>query len=224
VNGLLARGFFDAWSVGKAEPDDGTDVEDEEQRFRRPGIVHRLDKDTSGVMVVARTPAAREHLKRQFADHTIAREYVAIASGVVAPAVFRTLHGRHPTDRVRFSGRVRSGKTAVTHVDVIEHFGKLATLLRCRLETGRTHQIRVHLAEGGHALLGDALYGHAPRARELKDIVKELNRQALHARLLGFVHPATGKPIQFETEPPDDFRQALLRLRAAVQEGSDSGA
>ncbi len=223
VNGLLARGLFSSWSTQEGEPGDEGDAGGHEQGYARPGIVHRLDKDTSGVMVVARTPASREHLKKQFAAHTIAREYVAIAMGMAQSTVFRTLHGRHPTERLRFSGRVRTGKTAVTHVEVLERFGTLATLVRCRLETGRTHQIRVHLAEAGHALLGDAIYGKAPRDSEMKTIVKELSRQALHARLLGFVHPTTGKPMQFVAEPPDDFRQALLHLRVATPEVSDNG-
>jgi 23S rRNA pseudouridine1911/1915/1917 synthase len=222
VNGLLARGFFEAWTEENGDLDD--DAGEQEPRFARPGIVHRLDKDTSGVMVVARTPASREHLKGQFSAHTIAREYVAIAVGVAQEAVFRTLHGRHPTERLRFSGRVRTGKSAVTHVDVLERFGTLATLVRCRLETGRTHQIRVHLAESGHALLGDPVYGKAPRDHALKEIVKYLNRQALHARLLGFVHPTSGRPMQFVAEPPDDFRQAVLRLRLATQEELGNGA
>ncbi len=217
VNGLLARGFFSSWPTENADGDH----EDGDESYSRPGIVHRLDKDTSGIMVVARTPVAREHLKKQFADHTINREYIAIAAGVPKTQVFRTLHGRHPTERVRFSGNVTTGKSAVTHVEVLEQFGLLATLVRCRLETGRTHQIRVHLAEAGHPLIGDSLYGKPPKDRELKQIVKELNRQALHARLLGFTHPTSGKRMQFTTEPPDDFRQALLRLRVVTLEALD---
>ena len=217
VNGLLARGFFSSWPTHHADGEDP----DNEESYSRPGIVHRLDKDTSGVMVVARTPAAREHLKVQFADHSIDREYIAIAAGAVKTQVFQTLHGRHPTERIRFSGRVTTGKNAITHVEALEQFGQLATLVRCRLETGRTHQIRVHLAEAGNPLIGDSLYGKPPKERELRQIVKELNRQALHARLLGFSHPTTGKRMQFTTEPPDDFRQALLRLRVVTLEALD---
>lgn len=195
VNGLLARGFF------RAEGDD----------HARPGIVHRLDRGTTGVMVVARTPEAREALKAQFQAHTIERSYVAIVVGEAIAARYDTWHGRHPTDRLRFTTRVRSGKRAVTHVRVLERL-KGATWVECTLETGRTHQIRVHLSENGHPVLGDPLYGKAPRDPLLKQVAERLGHQALHARVLGFVHPRSGQRVRFEVDPPADFAEALREL------------
>ena len=180
----------------------------------RPGIVHRLDKDTSGLMVVARHPRAREHLKAQFAAHSIEREYVAICVGEVPAKTFDTLHGRHPTDRIRFSSKVKTGKRAVTHVRPLERFGPHATYVACRLETGRTHQIRVHLADDRTPILGDPLYGKLPKHEILREAAIALGRQALHARLLGFVHPITGEKMRFEVDPPADFQLALAKLRA----------
>jgi 23S rRNA pseudouridine1911/1915/1917 synthase len=180
----------------------------------RPGIVHRLDKGTSGLMVVARHARAREHLKAQFAEHSIEREYVALCVGEVRPATFDTLHGRHPKDRIRFSSKVKVGKRAVTHVRPLERFGPHATFVACRLETGRTHQIRVHLADHHTPILGDALYGKLPKHPVLREAAIALDRPALHARVLGFIHPMTGKPVRFEVEPPPDFQLALATLRA----------
>jgi 23S rRNA pseudouridine1911/1915/1917 synthase len=179
----------------------------------RPGIVHRIDKDTSGVLVVARTAEAREALKQAFSQHDIERVYDAIAVGAVTDCTIDTLHGRHPTDRKRFTGRVREGRRAVTHVRVVERFSG-ATLIECRLETGRTHQIRVHLAESGTPLLGDALYGKPARDPDVRAIGEALHRQALHARVLGFVHPRTKKKVRFESPWPDDFAAAIKSLRA----------
>jgi len=208
VNGLLAMGAFD---VPHAEIADAGDP----VGHLRPGIVHRLDKGTSGVMVVARTGPAREHLKEQFHAHTIEREYVALVVGRAADATHDTLHGRHPTDRLRFTTRVRDGKRAVTHVRVLERLaGGVATYVACRLETGRTHQIRVHLAESGTPVLGDPLYGRAPSKEPLRAVAEMLAHQALHARVLGFVHPRTGEAMRFEAPPPDDFALALSSLRA----------
>ncbi len=204
VNGLLARGLFDAGDLAS----DGGDR-------LRPGIVHRLDKGTSGVLVVARTAAARERLKAQFAAHTIEREYEALCVGEVKPARHETLHGRHPKDRLKFTSRVKAGKLAVTNVRVVERFGRLATHVACSLETGRTHQIRVHLAESGTPVLGDPLYGGTPKHPLLREIARELGHQALHARRLGFLHPSTQKPMRFESPPPADFVAALKRLRAS---------
>ncbi len=203
VNGLIALGIFDqALSTGLVE------------EATRPGIVHRIDKGTSGVMVVARTPEAREALKRQFADHSIERRYVALCVGRVETATFETLHGRHPTDRLRFSSRVREGKRAVTHVERVELFGDGATMVRCRLETGRTHQIRVHLSDHKTPLLGDSLYGRPPGDLRLREIGRELARPALHAEVLGFVHPETGQRVVFHAPPPEDFERAVTALRA----------
>jgi 23S rRNA pseudouridine1911/1915/1917 synthase len=196
VNGLLARGFF------RAQDDDNT----------RPGIVHRLDRGTTGVMVVARTPEAREALKAQFQAHTIERAYEAIAVGVLVDRTFDTLHGRNPRDRLRFTTRVRTGRRAVTRVHVLASL-RGATHVECRLETGRTHQIRMHLSESGHPVLGDPLYGKPPRDALLKQVASGLGHQALHARVLGFVHPRTGAVVRFEVEPPEDFAEALRQLR-----------
>jgi 23S rRNA pseudouridine1911/1915/1917 synthase len=179
---------------------------------RRPGVVHRLDKDTSGVKVVARTDAAREGLTAQFSRHDIEREYQALCLGVPAAALtFETLIGRHPTDRKRFSSKVKVGKRAVTHIALERAFAG-AALVRCRLETGRTHQIRVHMADHGFPLLGDPLYGRSPKDARLKHVHEQLGRQALHARVLGFVHPITGDHLRFEAEPPPDFAKALAQL------------
>jgi len=179
---------------------------------RRPGVVHRLDKDTSGVMVVARTDAAREGLSALFAAHDIERVYEAICLGKPPPTItFDTWIGRHPVDRKRFSSQVRRGKRAVTHVERMRELGT-ASLVRCRLETGRTHQIRVHMADHGFPLLGDVLYGRVPKEPKLREASELLGRQALHARVLGFVHPITQEKLRFEVEPPDDFQRALALI------------
>lgn len=196
VNGLLARGYFAA----------------EEEGNERPGIVHRLDRGTSGVMVVARTPAAREALKAQFQAHSIDRAYRAIVVGEAREATHATLHGRHPRDRMRFTTRVKAGKRAVTHVRPLEKLAG-ATYVECTLETGRTHQIRVHLAESGTPVLGDPLYGKPARDERVRAAGERLGHQALHARVLGFVHPRTGEGMRFEVEPPADFAEALAGLR-----------
>jgi 23S rRNA pseudouridine1911/1915/1917 synthase len=204
VGGLLALGLFKAAELA----DDGKDA------HLRPGIVHRLDAGTSGVMVIARTPAAREALKGQFSAHTIERAYEAITVGVPKEGTVATLHGRHPKDRLRFTARVREGKRAVTHVRVLERL-EGAARVECRLETGRTHQIRVHLAEVlGAPVLGDPLYGRAPKDERLRALAARLGHQALHARVLGFVHPTTNEPVRFEAPLPRDLGEALDELRA----------
>jgi 23S rRNA pseudouridine1911/1915/1917 synthase len=192
-------------------------VDDDDEAPARPGIVHRLDRDTSGVMVVAKSAIARERLKTQFQAHTIERVYEAIAVGTIRePVTFDTFYDRHPTERMRFSSRVREGRRAVTHVRPVEWFGAFATRVECRLETGRTHQIRVHLSDAGHALIGDAMYGKPPKDARLKVIAEALGRQALHARVLGFEHPTRGEHVRFERPPPEDFARALAALRALV--------
>jgi 23S rRNA pseudouridine1911/1915/1917 synthase len=225
VNGLLARGVFDApdgddeldehgSGTMRALADADSAVSGVPERSR-PGIVHRLDKGTSGLMVVARNSRSREHLKVQFAAHSIEREYVAICVGDVRRQTFDTFHGRHPKDRLKFSSKVKVGKRAVTHIAPIERLAKgLVTYVSCRLETGRTHQIRVHLADGGTPILADELYGGRPKQPVLREIASALARPALHARVLGFVHPSSGKQVRFEVDPPADIQVALAALRA----------
>jgi len=189
-----------------------TRIEDEASQ-PRPGIVHRLDKDTSGVMVVAKTVRAREVLVRAFAAHDLERMYLAIAVGAPPDVMtLDTLHGRHPSDRKRFTTKTTRGKRAVTHLRVRERLHG-AALVECRLETGRTHQIRVHLADAGFPLLGDPVYGKPPRDPRLRAAASTLARQALHAQLLAFAHPISGEPLRFETAPPSDFAAALAALR-----------
>ncbi len=179
----------------------------------RPGIVHRLDKDTSGLLVVARTAAARGGLVSLFKNHDIERRYEAIVIGHPPPDVtYDTLHGRHPVDRKRFSSRVARGKRAVTHVQTKERLHG-AALVHCRLETGRTHQIRVHLSDAGTPVLGDPVYARTPKDERLRAAHTALGRQALHAAVLGFVHPVTGVSLRFEAPPPADFQAALVALR-----------
>ena len=181
----------------------------------RPGIVHRLDKDTSGVMVVAKSSAAHERLVEMFQAHALERAYLAIVRGRPPAAIkYDTFHGRHPANRKKYTSRTNRGKRAVTHLESIELLHG-TTLVRCRLETGRTHQIRVHLADAGHPVLGDSLYGRSTGDPLLREVSSDLGRQALHATLLGFDHPITGEPLRFETPPPPDFARALEALRPA---------
>jgi len=180
---------------------------------RRPGIVHRLDKDTSGVMVVAKTDAAREGLVALFRVHDIERRYLAIVVGAVPGALTVDAPiARHPVHRKRFSSTTGRGKPARTRVTVLERLHG-TTLIECRLETGRTHQIRVHLADRGWPILGDPTYGRRSRDPRLLEVAQALGRQALHATVLGFRHPITGEPLRFEVPPPADFAEALARLR-----------
>lgn len=183
----------------------------------RPGIVHRIDAGTTGVLVVARTNAAHLHLARQFADHTAERVYRAICwdHGLEAAGTIHTVYGRDPHDRRRFSGLIDGGRQAITHFEV-ERRAPPGAWLRLRLETGRTHQIRVHMAELGHPLIGDAMYGrkrkvqHPQRLRRL-GIELGMPRQALHAASLGFEHP-DGRWMQFEAPLPAD----MIALGAAL--------
>jgi 23S rRNA pseudouridine1911/1915/1917 synthase len=186
---------------------------------RRPGIVHRLDKDTSGVMVVAKDEPTLVALQVQFhakstgGASSIERQYLALVEGVVAErGSFKTRYGRDPRDRKKFSSQVTGGKRAVTHWRVQERFAG-ATLVEVTLETGRTHQIRVHFADHGHPLLGDRTYGRPPRDPRLKAIARALGRQALHAEVLGITHPATGQRLRWSTSPPADMQAALRALR-----------
>jgi 23S rRNA pseudouridine1911/1915/1917 synthase len=180
---------------------------------RRPGIVHRLDRDTSGVMVVAKDEPTLVALQVSFSAHKLDRRYLAIVEGVVAErGTFRTKYGRDPRDRKKFSSKVTSGRHAVTHWEVKERLPG-ATLIEARLETGRTHQIRVHFKDHGHPLVGDRTYGRPPREPRLRAVAEALGRQALHAHVLAIVHPQTGRPLRFQSEPPADFQAALAALR-----------
>ncbi len=187
----------------------------------RPGIVHRLDKDTSGVMVAAKSDRAHSALSTAFSAKSrgepggILREYLGIAAPPPATAsgTLRTLHARHPSDRKRFSSKVSSGKTCVTHWELVEKLDG-AALMKFRLETGRTHQIRVHAADSGWPLLADTLYGKTPKP--LAAIAEQLGRQALHAAVLEFEHPVAGGRMRFESPLPADLVTALTALRERV--------
>jgi 23S rRNA pseudouridine1911/1915/1917 synthase len=180
----------------------------------RPGIVHRIDKDTSGLLVVAKDDQTMKALGAAFKAHDIERLYEALVVGKPPAESGRidTLHGRDPRDRKKFSIRVKEGRRAVTKWRVVERFNGAARM-EAQLETGRTHQVRVHMAALGCPLLADRTYGKPPRDPALHAIADELGRQALHARTLGFVHPATGKTLSFTSAPPEDFRRALAALR-----------
>ena len=183
----------------------------------RPGIVHRIDKETSGLLVVAKTDKAHEGLARQFADHSIERAYFAIVSGVPMPPAGTVSGqiGRSDHDRKKMAvlhELNKRGKHAVTHYRLLEAL-KDAALLECQLETGRTHQVRVHMASIGHALLGDPVYGRTRPAH--REVLKELgfNRQALHAGVIGFVHPVDRKNCRFESKIPEDMQRLFSILR-----------
>ena len=206
--------------------------------MKRPGIVHRIDKETTGLLVVAKTDRAHHHLADQFAAHTVERRYLAICYGVpdandprlrgIKGASFesgnilkvQTMLGRHKTDRQRQAVSFTAGRHAVTRSRILEPLGNppCATLIECWLETGRTHQIRVHMAHCGHALIGDPVYGGrrklSPKAvgQAGADAVAGFSRQALHAATLGFVHPVSGEVLEFEAEMPADMRGLLRAL------------
>lgn len=184
----------------------------------RPGIVHRIDKDTSGLLVVAKTDAAHEGLARQFADHSIERAYLAVVAGLPLPraGTVQGWIGRSDHDRKKMAvlhELNKRGKHAVTHFKTLETFAG-AALVECRLETGRTHQVRVHMASIGHPLLGDPVYGRTPP--RLRPILTQLHfaRQALHAAVLGFIHPVTGAQLRFESTLPADMTGLLVELRS----------
>jgi 23S rRNA pseudouridine1911/1915/1917 synthase len=184
----------------------------------RPGIVHRLDKDTTGVLVAAKDEATLQALSAAFKAKTrVLREYRAVLAPAPAASsgTIRTLYGRHPVDRKRFSSKVAVGKHAVTHWEIAERLVAGAALVRCRLETGRTHQIRVHMADSGWPLIGDRTYGRSRLPSPLGEAADELGRQALHAARLELDHPITGERLRFATEPPADFQRLLARLRPA---------
>lgn len=179
----------------------------------RPGIVHRIDKDTSGLLVVAKSDVAHEGLARQFADHSLERAYLAVTQGHPQPpsGTIRARLGRSDADRKKMAvlpDTSSRGKHAVTHYRTLERLDHCA-LVECRLETGRTHQVRVHLASIGNALVGDPVYGRPSSA--LRPLLKELgfHRQALHAAVLGFIHPVTGERVRCESALPADMRELI---------------
>jgi len=184
----------------------------------RAGIVHRLDKDTSGLMVVARSLGAHKSLVEQLQARSVKREYLALVQSVLAAGgTVDAPIGRHPRDRLRMAV-VESGKPAVTHYRVLERFAA-HTLVQAQLETGRTHQIRVHMAHIRCPLVGDPLYGGRPRlprgaSADLREAISAFRRQALHAQRLQLIHPATGEAVGWEAEIPKDYRQLLAVLRS----------
>ncbi|WP_111559617.1 RluA family pseudouridine synthase [Paracoccus sediminilitoris] len=208
---------------------------------KRPGIVHRIDKDTSGLLVVAKSDRAHHGLAAQFEAHTAQRRYLALAHGVIDPADPR-LRGtpgisfedglvmkitsrlsRHPTDRQRQAVYFDKGRHAVTRAKLLERFGTppSAMLVECRLETGRTHQIRVHMTHAGLGLIGDPVYGGARKASAkalgaAAELVQAFSRQGLHAAHLGFDHPVTGQAMSFDSPLPDDMQRVLDALRASA--------
>ena len=192
---------------------------------KRPGIVHRLDKDTTGLMVVAKNDRAHRGLAKQFADHGrsggLERGYVALVWGVpsLPYGLVDAPLGRSPTNRLKMAIVKNGGREAVTHYTVLERFGPpaapIASLVELRLETGRTHQIRVHMAALGHPLVGDADYGKGFLTKlallpdDVRAVASAFRRQALHAYLLGFEHPRTGEAMHFESDPPDDLAELI---------------
>jgi 23S rRNA pseudouridine1911/1915/1917 synthase len=188
----------------------------------RPGIVHRLDKDTSGVMVAAKSDAAHAGLSALFAAHDIDRVYTALVRGVPEPqaGLIVTQMGRSPTDRKKMAVLKSGGREAITRYTVEQTFGPetkpYAARISCRLETGRTHQIRVHMAHKGTPCLADSIYGGGPPALAVREAITEagLSRQALHASVLGFIHPTTGEKLRFETQLPLDMAGLVARLGA----------
>lgn len=194
----------------------------------RAGIVHRLDKDTSGLLVVAKTIAAQTSLVRQLQARTVKREYRAIVWGQVwRNGTVDTQIGRHPTARTKMAVTKVGGKPAITHYEVLERFA-VHTYLRCRLETGRTHQIRVHMQHLGAPMVGDPVYGlrgivpNQAITPTLKTALKDFKRQALHAVKLGLVHPATGEFMEWQADLPDDMKALLeaMRFEEAPEEES----
>ena len=171
----------------------------------RPGIVHRIDRDTTGSVIACKNDHAHNEIAKQLKEHTIIRKYQAIVHGVVKEdeGTVHTLLGRHPVDRKKMAVVEKGGKEAITHYRVLKRFSN-ATYIECTLETGRTHQIRVHMASLGHPLLGDSVYG-------AKNNPYKLNGQTLHAEILGFIHPTTGEYVETRAPLPEYFRK-LIRV------------
>ncbi len=205
----------------------------------RPGIVHRIDKDTSGLLVVAKSDAAHQGLSAQFAEHSVDRRYVAFCHGVPDPGDPRLMGlrgitsgaggiriatelARHKHDRQKQAVVWSGGRRAVTHIRVLERFAGQVARVMCQLETGRTHQIRVHMAYAGHALIGDPVYGGRRKVAqaalgEAASAVAAFSRQALHAETLGFLHPITGEHMHFVSSLPDDLEVLQECLRENAQ-------
>jgi 23S rRNA pseudouridine1911/1915/1917 synthase len=190
--------------------------------IRRPGIVHRIDKDTSGLLVVAKNDTAHAGLAKQFANHTIDRTYTAVVWGSPTPAegIIDGNIGRSPRNRKKMAVQEeRRGKAARTHYKVTQRLGLRASLITCRLETGRTHQIRVHCTYIGHPLIGDPLYGRLSAARldgldpDSASFIRQFPRQALHASVIGFVHPKNGNSIRVESNLPIDINKLIGNLK-----------
>jgi len=190
---------------------------------KRPGIVHRIDKETSGLLVMAKNDKTHIGLSEQFADHTTERRYIAVCRGLPKPLSGK-IEGniaRHPVDRKRMAVSERGGKWAVTHYKPLATYTQagtpLATQIECQLETGRTHQIRVHMAHIGHPLVGDPVYGGSNKLSNrikgpVRAALQSFKRQALHAKSLGFMHPISGKAFKFESELPYDIKELLEAL------------
>jgi 23S rRNA pseudouridine1911/1915/1917 synthase len=189
----------------------------------RPGIVHRIDKDTSGLLVVAKNDQAHAFIAKQFEEHSIKRSYLVFVYGILRPlhGKIETLIGRNKTNRQKMSADVIRGKDAITNYETLEVFkgNKIPdiSLVKCILETGRTHQIRVHMSHKGNPILGDQTYGKKIKKirgidQEFEEILKSLKRQALHAHTLGFVHPTTNEEVFFASELPDDLNKLKNRL------------
>lgn len=172
----------------------------------RPGIVHRIDKDTTGVLVICKNDKAHNHVAAQLKEHSITRKYRAIVAGVIREdeGVVDAPIGRHPVERKKMAVNEKNGKRAVTHYRVLERFAD-HTYIECQLETGRTHQIRVHMASVGHPLLGDTVYGSGKNPFHLEG-------QTLHAQILGLIHPSTGEYLEVEAPLPEYFQKLLKRL------------
>lgn len=186
---------------------------------KRPGIVHRIDKETSGLLVIAKNDTAHRFLSEQFAEHSIERTYYAVVYGIPAPLVGRIEGniGRSRFDRKKMAIVETGGKFAATNYQTLQTFGHGAALVQCNLETGRTHQIRVHLSSRGNALIGDKVYIKNKKSEiqlpsDLKNYVNNFPRQALHAKSLGFIHPRTKQFMQFDSAIPEDMANLLQRL------------
>ncbi len=191
----------------------------------RPGIVHRLDKGTSGLMVVAKSDEAHRHLSEQFKNRLVSKHYTALVHGNLREdeGIVDAPVGRHPVERKKMSTKSRRGKEALTRWKVLERFGAF-TLLEAKIDTGRTHQIRVHLGSLGHPVVGDSVYGGSKRTVEapaMRAALKKLTRQALHAGRLSFIHPVTEQAMSFESPLPADMAEVIRFLREEAAEKSD---